>query len=232
VSDSVLFYARFVGHIERHSLEYLYFARLNSIHRFNLRQIEKNRFPRKCQCVVCGGHFLCGGIDEYLQRNQVCRGCDLTNKVNRAAETLFHLISAIPAAERDRNEIYPGDFCKARITPPPHNWRVPYGLRDYSEPTKLLNKFGEYESAYRQRAASHVRMTRTTMEYVLGSLYIALVCSVDADRRALANDTLERCASLSCAPVFAPEILRRIASNAADEAPPPSRPKLRLVSGG
>jgi hypothetical protein len=59
-------------------------------------------------------------------------------------------------AERDAQEIYPGDFRKARITPPPHNWRFPYGLRDYSEPTRLLNKFGQYEFAYRQKAASQV----------------------------------------------------------------------------
>jgi hypothetical protein len=139
-----------------------YLARLNSIHRFHVRQIEKNRFPIKCHCAVCGEHFLCRGIEQYLRRQyylgpdkdgnvqHVCWSCDLPNKVKIAAGTLYHLISAIPQAERDRNEIYPGDFCKARIAPPPHDWRGPSDLRDYSEPTRLLNKFGKYEFAYRQ----------------------------------------------------------------------------------
>jgi len=151
----LIFYKRFSFDLAQ------YLARRNSIHRFNLRQIEKNRFPHKCQCVVCGEHFLCRGIEEYLQRKHyrpdkdgnvqhVCWGCDLQDIVGRAAETLFHLISAVPQWERDSQKIYPGHFCKARITPPPWDWRTPYGLRDYSEPTRLLSKFGEYEFAYRQ----------------------------------------------------------------------------------
>ena len=59
-------------------------------------------------------------------------------------------------------------------------------------------------------------MNRTTLEYVLNSMYIALVSAgnMTDHQRALANDTLFVCADLSCAPVPAPEILRRIASNA------------------
>jgi hypothetical protein len=74
-------------------------------------------------------------------------------------------------------------------------------------------------------------MTQTTLEYVLNAMYIALVSAVDAHQRALANDTMQRCADLPCAPRPAPEILRRIANNAVNQTPP-SRPKLRLVSGG
>jgi hypothetical protein len=75
-------------------------------------------------------------------------------------------------------------------------------------------------------------MTQTTLEYVLNSIYIAIVAGLDTHHRALANDTIHQCADLPCAPRFAPEILRRIASNAVNEVPPPSRPKLKLVSGG
>jgi hypothetical protein len=76
-------------------------------------------------------------------------------------------------------------------------------------------------------------MNQTTLEYVLNSIYIAIVsAALDAHQRALANDTIVQCAHLPCAPRFAPEILRRIANNAANQAPPPSRPKLRVVSGG
>jgi hypothetical protein len=75
-------------------------------------------------------------------------------------------------------------------------------------------------------------MTQTTLEYVLNSIYIALVSGLDGNHRALANDTMQQCANLPCAPRFAPEILRRIANNAVSDAPPPSGPKLRLVSGG
>jgi hypothetical protein len=69
-------------------------------------------------------------------------------------------------------------------------------------------------------------MTQTTLEYVLNSMYIALTSAgLDARQRALANDTMARCADLPCAPVCAPEILRRIARNTVNE-PAPSRPRL------
>jgi len=76
-------------------------------------------------------------------------------------------------------------------------------------------------------------MTQTTLEYVLNSIYIALVSAgLDANQQALANDTMQQCANLPCAPRLAPEILRRIANNAVNQVPPPRRPKLRVVSGG
>jgi hypothetical protein len=65
-------------------------------------------------------------------------------------------------------------------------------------------------------------MTQNTIEYVLASIYIALMSAgLDADQRAFANDTLTRCADLPCAPFLAPEILRRIAGNAVDRKTPP-----------
>jgi hypothetical protein len=75
-------------------------------------------------------------------------------------------------------------------------------------------------------------MTQTTLEYVLNSMYIALMSAgLDARQRALANDTIARCADLPCAPVSAPEILRRIARNAENHKPAPTRPQLRIISG-
>jgi hypothetical protein len=75
-------------------------------------------------------------------------------------------------------------------------------------------------------------MTQTTLEYVLGSMYIALMSAgLDARQRALANDTMVRCADLPCAPVCAPEILRRIARNAVSQEPAPARSRLRVISG-
>lgn len=84
-----------------------YLGRRNSIHKSRLRQIEKNRFPKKCECVVCGEFFLCGNIEDYLRRQyylgpkngklrHVCWGCDLKHKVRAAAGTLYQLIRAIP----------------------------------------------------------------------------------------------------------------------------------------
>jgi hypothetical protein len=149
----------------------LYLRRRNSIHRFNVRRIEKNRFPVKCGCVICGEGFLCRNIEQYIQRQyylgpdkkgdirHVCWGCDLTNKVKVAAATLYQLIDAIPVVERDREEIYPTDFRAPQIP----LWRAEkmrlhgLGLRDYSEPTKLLDRFGRYEPVIRQKAASSVR---------------------------------------------------------------------------
>jgi len=116
VSDSVLYYVRFRASVARHSLEYLYFARLNSIHRFNLRQVEKNRFPHKTECKVCGRNFLCQSIDDYLQRQNICWGCDAGNLIKKTAETLFHLVGAIPHQERDQLGIYPADFRYPRVS--------------------------------------------------------------------------------------------------------------------
>ena len=70
-------------------------------------------------------------------------------------------------------------------------------------------------------------MTQTMLEYVLNSMYIAIISAgLNDHQRALANDTLFRCADLPCAPARAPEILRRIASNAVNqeaEFDPPAR---------
>jgi hypothetical protein len=75
-------------------------------------------------------------------------------------------------------------------------------------------------------------MTQTTLEYVLNSIYVALLSAgLDARQRALANDTMARCADLPCAPVCAPEILRRIARNAANHKPAATQPQLRIISG-
>jgi hypothetical protein len=172
-----------------------YLRRLNSIHRFNLRQIEKNRFPVKCGCVVCGESFLCRNIQQYIARQyylgpdkdgaarHVCWGCGLKSKVGIAARTLYHLIDSIPVSSRDDLEIYPDDYREALIPQPLQsnwNWRKlklwhrqgmllcgvsgrallgrdTLGLRDYTEPTKLLTRFDRYEFAWRQKAASPVR---------------------------------------------------------------------------
>jgi hypothetical protein len=68
-------------------------------------------------------------------------------------------------------------------------------------------------------------MTQTTMEFVLNAMYAAVVSALNDHQRAFANDTLFKCADLSCAPPLAPEILRRIARNA-DNQPAPARPRL------
>jgi hypothetical protein len=146
-----------------------YLRRRNAIHRFNLRQIEKNRFPVKCGCVVCGEGFLCGNIEDYLKRQyylgpdkagnirHVCWGCDLTHKVRVAAGTLYNLVCAIPVSERDRQEIYPAEFRHPPWFPDslPEKMRLPgLGLRDYAGPSK----FG-----IRQQAASLVRNVLTLL---------------------------------------------------------------------
>jgi hypothetical protein len=78
-------------------------------------------------------------------------------------------------------------------------------------------------------------MNKTTIEYVLNSLYIAIVSAgLTEHQRALANDTLFCCADLSCAPPFAPEILRRIAANAVHQEsriPEPTR-RFEVITGG
>jgi hypothetical protein len=67
-------------------------------------------------------------------------------------------------------------------------------------------------------------MTQTTLEYVLNSIYVALVSAgLDARQRALANDTMARCADLPCAPVCAPEVLRRVVTPTITNPRPPER---------
>ena len=83
-------------------------------------------------------------------------------------------------------------------------------------------------------------MTQTMIEYVLNSMYIAIISAGLTDhQRALANDTLFRCADLPCAPARTPEILRRIARNAVNQEalfdspePPPSRARFEVITGG
>jgi len=84
-------------------------------------------------------------------------------------------------------------------------------------------------------------MNRTTLEYLLNSMYIALVSAgnMTDHQRALANDTLFVCADLPCAPIHAPEILRRIAGNAVNQealdfdppSPAPTR-RFSVINGG
>jgi len=81
---------------------------------------------------------------------------------------------------------------------------------------------------------------RQTLEFVLNSLYIAFASVVSDHQRELANDVLFRCADLSCAPTFAPEILRRIAANAVNQQAhmpelrfdPPHKRRFQVIDGG
>ncbi len=133
----------------------------NSLHRKELRRQEKNRPP-----VKEVGPF------DILRR-----------KVEIANETLYHLICAVPLEKRDREEIYPADFSTALIPLPQRtNWpadrlarwrrqgRLLCGvsraalhghyslkLRDFSEPARLLFRYGRYEVVTRQQAGSRVR---------------------------------------------------------------------------
>jgi hypothetical protein len=150
--------------------------RRNSIEKHRRRRIEKNLFPKKCKCVVCGERFMCRSIEDYVRRQyylgpakdgtirHVCSGCSLDHKVKVAARTLYHLISAIPVAVRDRNEIYPDEI---PVRPEGNTSPPGLGLSDYREPARLLSKFGRYELVGRQKAASPVRdVLKTTSELV------------------------------------------------------------------
>jgi hypothetical protein len=74
-------------------------------------------------------------------------------------------------------------------------------------------------------------VTQATLEFVLNSMYAAIVTAMNEHQRAFANDTLSKCADLNCAPPLAPEILRRIARNAVNQGPP-TRPQLKVINGG
>jgi hypothetical protein len=145
--------------------------RRNSIEKHRRRRIEKNRFPKKCKCVVCGERFMCRSIEDYLQRRyylgpakdgairHVCWGCSLDLLVKVAARTLYHLVCAIPVAERDSNEIYPAEI-PVRLEE--NMWLPGLGLNDYAEPARLLSRFGRYELVARQKAASPARNVPAT----------------------------------------------------------------------
>lgn len=85
-------------------------------------------------------------------------------------------------------------------------------------------------------------MNQETLEFTLGAVFIALSCAgLDKDQRAFAIDTLNCCADLPSAPRLAPDILRRVArvaSNNADKRcladlkPAKPRPHLQIIQGG
>jgi hypothetical protein len=84
-------------------------------------------------------------------------------------------------------------------------------------------------------------MNQETFEFTLGAVFIALTCAgLDKDQRAFAIDTLNCCADLPSAPRLAPDILRRVArvaSNNADkrciaDLPAKPRPHLQVITGG
>jgi hypothetical protein len=145
--------------------------RRNSIEKYRRRRIEKNRFPKKCKCVVCGERFMCRSIEDYIRRQyylgpdkdgairHVCWGCSLDQKVKVAARTLYHLVCAIPVAERDSNEIYPAEI-PVRLGE--NMWLPGLGLNDYAEPARLLSRFGRYELVARPKAASPARNVPAT----------------------------------------------------------------------
>jgi hypothetical protein len=176
-----------------------------SIHRFNVRRIEKNRFPVKHSCAVCGWSFLCRNIEQYVGRQyylgpdkrgnvrHVCYECGLENKVKLAAGTLYHLIDAVPRAERDSLEIYPGDWREAlvpRRLKTGWDWRKleewvalgrnmigvgeanTFGIGDYSISKKLLFKSGRYETLTCQKAASPVPYILATPEFAASYLLL------------------------------------------------------------
>ena len=77
-------------------------------------------------------------------------------------------------------------------------------------------------------------MDKTSLEFILSSMYIALISAGMTDhQRAMANDTLFMCAELSCASPTAKAVLERIACNAVNQDssfdPQPPKNHLRLV---
>jgi len=90
-------------------------------------------------------------------------------KLKLHSATLYHLIRAVPAWERDREEVYPNDFRYPRVP----LWRMEkmrwpgLGLRDYAEITELRLRLGGFERDFRQRAASPVRYVSSDVPCVL-----------------------------------------------------------------
>jgi hypothetical protein len=117
--------------------------RWNSDQRGWLRRRDKNRGAKP---VKYARRFGAPRPSDYIGLSKVLR---------YTAGTLFRLIEAIPQVERDQLDIYPADFTGRTVryrAPPKRYW--PEGIRDYAEPAKLLLKSGEYESVWRQKAAS------------------------------------------------------------------------------
>jgi hypothetical protein len=86
-------------------------------------------------------------------------------------------------------------------------------------------------------------VNQETLEFTLGAMFIALSCAgLDKEQRAFAIDTLHCCADLPNAPRLAPDILRRVArvaSNNADKrgladvkADQKPRRHLQVIQGG
>jgi hypothetical protein len=158
----------------------------NSQHRGKLRRYEKNRrvgaetlapwLDRWRDRYLRAGLSPSVELAELGQLVRLARSGEelltpqevLEGKVAVAAGTLYHLIAAIPQWERDGQEIYPGDFRKARIPRPLRtNWaadklewwralgwgrytaKETFGLKDYSESVRLNGR-----AELRQKEAS------------------------------------------------------------------------------
>jgi hypothetical protein len=63
-----------------------------------------------------------------------------------------------------------------------------------------------------------------TLEYLLNSLYAAMLSSSTNEQRLVANETLLTCADLAYAPDPGPDVLRRIARIASNEQAPEFNP--------
>jgi hypothetical protein len=110
----------------------------------------------------------------------------------RVASLLHYAVELVPIVERDREEIYPADFSTARIPLPQRtNWRADklerwrrqgmllcgissraalgldgLHLRNYSEPARLLTKFGRCELVSRQKGGHVCDVLAVTSPFV------------------------------------------------------------------
>jgi hypothetical protein len=159
-------------------------GRGNSLYRGKLRRFEKNRDIVLEKILPWAGEKLSrADIKELIRWARAGEaifspGEWVRLKLKIHAGTLYHLIDAIPQAERDAQEIYPGDFRKGRIPAPPHtNWNArklewwralgwnlvgigekkTFDLKDYSQSKELLFKQGRRETVDCQKAVSPVR---------------------------------------------------------------------------
>jgi hypothetical protein len=171
--------------------ERLVLKRGNSQRRGKLRRYEKNRrvgaatlepwFDRWRDRYLRTGLSPSAELAEINQLVRLARiGEDLLTpqevlegKAAVAAGTLYHLIDAIPVADRDWQEIYPGDLRSAAhiLRPLQTNWaadlfewwgelgwlrrhhpKKTFGLKDYSQPVKLNGR-----TELRQKAAPPFR---------------------------------------------------------------------------
>jgi len=169
--------------------------RANYLQRRKLRKLEKNRGFELEKILPWAEHWSDLSATKKKELVRLARAGEaifspteaIWLKIKIHAETLYHLIDALPVAELDQQKVYPSDF-RTPVVPLCREEKMYWaglGLRDYAETATLLFKLGGYQRVIRQKAASPARAIASDASDVLLLMAAQRQPVLEADRSAL-----------------------------------------------